>query len=94
MRRVSVNVYKSSINLGSQSVEEFTADLVVALRELYPSAKWFWISEVYGDRVIASIEGENYESSYFEHPYSRSIDGEFTFGAGVEVKRVSTFVKV
>ena len=89
---VQVEIYKSKLDLGSQSVDEFMSDMSAALADVYPNGNWLWIATLYGDRVILSV-AQNDESKYFEHTYERKDDMSFTFGPAVEVKRVSQYVR-
>ena len=96
-RMIETTVFKSDLDLGSMSVGEFMGAIRDALMTAtYSGAAWFWVEELYGDRVIVCVEmgGESYTMKYYEHAYSYDkVAAKFTFGEGAEMKRVSQFIR-
>jgi hypothetical protein len=95
-RMIQTTVFKSDLDLGSMSVGEFSTAIRDALTVQYPSFRYLWIEELYGDRVIVCVEmeGDSYMMKYHEHAYSYDkVAAKFTFGEGFEMKRVSQFIR-
>jgi sulfatase maturation enzyme AslB (radical SAM superfamily) len=97
-RMIEISVFKSDLDLGSMSVQDFSTAIRDALMAAsYSNARWFWVEQLYGDRVIVCVEmeGDTYTCKYYEHAYSYDkVAAKFTFGEGYEMKRVSQFVRV
>ena len=93
-RPVITEVFKAKLDLGIQSVQEFSNDLLSALRELHSGAEWIWVEQLYGERVIVYVEMRGDSGKYYEHTFERKDDGSFTFGEAVEVMLARQFVRV
>jgi len=89
---VKTEVFKSSLDLGEQSVEEFSADLHSALRAEFPGFEWLWVNQLHGNRAIVYMENDSQAGS-FEVAFVRTSDG-FTFGEPIEVTAMTIYVRV
>lgn len=83
------------LNLGPYStVAEFSSALSDAAKELYSFSSWVYPTEISPGEVILSVESgdDDWKIEYFKHAYEVDVDGDFTFGEAVEMRRVSQFV--
>ncbi len=97
-KKVETTLYKQALPIRSdETVSEFLEALRDAAKEYHnQTSGWAWLPEVRSDSMIICIElGEfdDWEMKYYKHSYTRNENG-FSFGDGVEMKRVSMFVEV
>lgn len=54
---------------------------------------WFWVADVYDDRVIYKVDGGN-GAGYYQRSYTIADDGTVTLGDPIEVRRVTNWEPV
>lgn len=89
----TVIVSKASIDMGNaQTLDQFNENLKAAGKAAHSEADWLWIEELTPTTVVLCIQGDDYETKYWQHDWSISNGMPQLSSSPIEMQRVSTFV--